>query len=297
VRLDIVYGRDVPDILADKSQLETVLMNLCVNARDAMAEKGGGQITISTKRLDRQSMLDPVLRQSLAEMTTDNIAVISVTDTGTGIAPDVVDKIFEPFFTTKEQGKGTGLGLATVYGIVQQSGGHLSVESEVGVGTSFHLYFPEIDTQRAAQAAEALAKLPSKETKKRPSDLAGQGNILFVEDEDNVRIIAVKTLRKRGYQVVEACDGEEALEILQEGETKFDMLISDVVMPEVDGPTLLKRGKEMLGEARIVFISGYAEEDFGELLAEYPDVSFLPKPFTLSQLAEKVKEEIGEATV
>ena len=297
VKLDIMHGRGVPDILADKSQLETVLMNLCVNARDAMMEKGGGQITISTEFLKRSEIDDPALKQSLSELTSDRLAVISVTDNGSGIPDSILEKIFEPFFTTKEQGKGTGLGLATVYGIVQQSGGHLTVESEVGVGTSFRMYFPEVDPEKARAAAEAAALAPVKQEKRVPSDLAGQGNILFVEDEDNVRTIAAKTLRKRGYNVLEACDGEEALELLDEATEPFDLLISDVVMPGVDGPTLLKRGKEKLGDARIVFISGYAEEDFSDLLAEHPDVSFLPKPFTLTQLAQKVKEEIGESIV
>ena len=297
VKLDIVHGRGVPDILADKSQLETVLMNLCVNARDAMAETSGGTITISTDFMDRTKIDDAAMKQSLLELSSDRLAVISVTDNGSGIPADILEKIFEPFFTTKEQGKGTGLGLATVYGIVQQSGGHLSVESTVGVGTTFRLFFPEVDAEKARLAAEAAAKIPLKDVKRAPADLAGQGNILFVEDEDNVRVIAAKTLRKRGYNVLEACDGEEALELLEEVDTPFDLLISDVVMPVVDGPTLLKRGKEMLGEARIVFISGYAEEDFSDLLAEYPDVSFLPKPFTLTQLAEKVKQEIGEVVV
>ena len=297
VKLDIVYGRGVPDILADKSQLETVLMNLCVNARDAMMEKGGGQITITTDSINRTEIDDPKFAQSLEGLASDKLAVISVSDNGSGIPEDLLEKIFEPFFTTKEQGKGTGLGLATVYGIVQQSGGHLTVNSTVGVGTDFRLYFPEVDPVKARAAAEAAAQAPTAPKKRAPSDLAGQGNILFVEDEDNVRTIAAKTLRKRGYNVLEACDGEEALELLDEAQTPFDLLISDVVMPGVDGPTLLKQGKVKLGEARIVFISGYAEEDFSELLSEHPDVSFLPKPFTLTQLAEKVKQEIGEVTV
>ena len=297
VKLDIVHGRGVPDILADKSQLETVLMNLCVNARDAMMEKGGGEIIISTFSMNRNDIDDPALTQSLAALSSDKLAVINVTDNGSGMPDHVMEKIFEPFFTTKEQGKGTGLGLATVYGIVQQSGGHLTVESTEGVGTSFKLYFPEVDAEKARAAAEAAARLPAAEVKRAPADLAGQGNILFVEDEDNVRTIAAKTLRKRGYNVLEACDGEEALELLEEADAPFDLMISDVVMPGVDGPTLLKQGKEKLGDARIVFISGYAEEDFSELLAEHPDVSFLPKPFTLTQLAEKVKQEIGEAAV
>jgi len=297
VKLDIIFGRGVPDIMADKSQLETVLMNLCVNARDAMMDQGGGMITIETRALNRSDITQMPLAQELAALASDNLAVISVSDTGSGIEPQVLDKIFEPFFTTKEQGKGTGLGLATVYGIVQQSGGHLTVESELGVGTSFHLYFPQVDAETARQAAEAAAQIPKLSETRAPADLAGQGHILFVEDEDDVRLMAARTLRKRGYNVIEAADGEEALEILEEGETQFDLMISDVVMPGMDGPTLLKQGKAYIGEARIIFISGYAKEDFSELLAEYPDVSFLPKPFGLKELAEKVKEQIGESIV
>ena len=199
-------------------------------------------------------------------------------------------KIFEPFFTTKEQGKGTGLGLATVYGIVEQSGGHLRVESTLGKGTCFRVYIP-IGTR------DAISQTPKKPTPEhvKPANLAGQGKILFVEDEDAVRAIAAKTLRKRGYTVIEACDGEEAFEILEEGDDVFDLMISDVMMPGMDGPTLLKKGRSLLGDAQIVFISGYAQEEFSDLLGEEPDVTFLPKPFTLVQLAEKVKSVIGEA--
>ncbi len=297
VKLDIIFGRGVPNIMADESQLETVLMNLCVNARDAMMSQGGGEITIETRALNRAEITDPQLQQDLSGLTSDSLAVITVSDTGSGIAPHILEKIFEPFFTTKEQGKGTGLGLATVYGIVQQSGGHLTVESTVGEGTSFHLYFPQVDAEIARAAAEAAAKLPQMNDARAPADLAGQGYILFVEDEDDVRLMAARTLRNRGYHVTEAGDGEEALDILQAGETVFDLMISDVVMPGMDGPTLLKRGKEALGDARIIFISGYAQEDFSDLLAEYPDVSFLPKPFGLKELAERVKEQIGESIV
>lgn len=297
VKLDIVFGRGVPNIMADESQLETVLMNLCVNARDAMMSQGGGAITIETSALNRNEIKDPHLMQELADLKSDSLAVISVSDTGSGIPAHILEKIFEPFFTTKEQGKGTGLGLATVYGIVQQSGGFLTVESTVDVGTTFYLYFPQVDPQEARMAAEAAAKIPQVSETRAPADLAGQGHILFVEDEDDVRVMAARTLRKRGYNVVEACDGEEALEILEEGETKFDLMISDVVMPGMDGPTLLKSGKHVLGDARIIFISGYAQEDFSDLLAEHPDVSFLPKPFGLVELAEKVKEQIGESIV
>jgi len=288
VKLDVVHGRGLPAIMADRTQLDSVLMNLCVNARDAMVEKGGGG-TITLRSI----------KAGPADYENDGVengdgkqfVIIEVADTGTGMDAATQKKIFEPFFTTKEQGKGTGLGLATVYGIVQQSGGHLRVNSILGKGTTFRVYIPAA----SKEALEAAPKVPVEKAHVKPADLAGQGRILFVEDEHAVRKIAAKTLRKRGYTVVEAADGEEAYEILEEGEEQFDLMISDVVMPGMDGPTLLKKGRALLGDARIVFISGYAEEEFSELLAEEPDVTFIPKPFTLAQLATKVKDVIGDA--
>ena len=290
-QLNVVHGRGLPPVRADKSQIDTVLMNLCVNARDAMEDQGGGKITISSLQLARHDIDDANLALALKTIPGDNFVVIEVSDTGTGMTDEVKSKIFEPFFTTKEIGKGTGLGLATVYGIVQQSGGHLTVDSKLGVGTTFRIYLPAVDPSEATE--EDIPKASA--VTKKPADLTGQGNILFVEDEASVRLIAAKSLRKRGYIVVEAEDGEEAFELLEEAEEPFDLMISDVVMPGMDGPTLLKKGRAMLGDARIVFISGYAEEEFSDLLSEEPDVTFLPKPFTLAQLAEKVKAEIGES--
>jgi two-component system cell cycle sensor histidine kinase/response regulator CckA len=200
-------------------------------------------------------------------------------------------KIFEPFFTTKEPGKGTGLGLATVFGIVRQSGGHVTVTSKRGEGTAFRIFLPAYAPTEEEQAELERAAAPAAE--EAPSDLAGRGRILLVEDEDAVRGIAAKTLAKRGYEVVEAADGEEAFEILQDEPGGFDLMISDVVMPGMDGPTLLRKGRELLGDAKIVFISGYAEEQFSETLSSEREISFLPKPFTLAQLAEKVKSQIG----
>ncbi|WP_298917447.1 ATP-binding protein [uncultured Algimonas sp.] len=290
-QLELSHARDLPPVMMDRSQFDNVVMNLCVNARDAMEAQGGGRITIESERLSRHSVTDLGLQSALMDFPSDDIVLISVSDTGTGMTEAVKAKIFEPFFTTKDQGKGTGLGLATVYGIIQQSGGHLEVDSELGRGTTFNIYLPaapELTQQDIIDKAPAPAE-------RKPADLAGQGNILFVEDEAAVRVIAAKSLRKRGYNVVEAEDGEEALELLEGASEPFDLLLSDVVMPGLDGPGLLKQGREMLGDARIVFISGYAEEKFSDLLAEEPDVTFLPKPFTLAELAEKVKSEIGEA--
>lgn len=289
-KLTMVHERGLPPVMADKSQIDTVLMNLCVNARDAMEAQGGGQIEIRSAMMPREAIVDTALLEALRGIAGDDFVVISVKDTGTGMSDEVKAKIFEPFFTTKELGKGTGLGLATVYGIVQQSGGHLDVQSEIGVGTTFRIFLPAADPSAVSTPVKLAAPV------RRPSDLAGQGNILFVEDEASVRDIAAKSLRKKGYKVVEAEDGEEALEILEDSQTPFDLMISDVVMPGLGGPELLKQGRTMLGDARIVFISGYAEEEFSELLFEEPDVTFLPKPFTLAQLAEKVKMEIGEVS-
>jgi len=293
VRLDIKHGRSLPPIRVDKSQFDTVLMNLAVNARDAMKDKGRGDITIESRVIEKADIDNPGLKASLEPLDSDRVIAISVADTGSGMTDEVKSRIFEPFFTTKGQGEGTGLGLATVYGIVQQSGGYLAVDSELGKGTTFTVYLPEADPDLAEADAAPVAKAAVLKPK-APSDLAGSGSILFVEDEDSVRIIAAKTLRKRGYTVTEACDGEEAFEIIEEADSPFDLMISDVVMPGMDGPTLLKKARSMLKETRIVFISGYAEEEFSELLAEEPDVTFLPKPFTLVQLAEKVKQQIAE---
>ena len=285
VKLDIQHGRELPPIRVDKSQLETVLINLCVNARDAMVDpdtgSGTGEITIRSSKVEAGD-------RPLTAPHEGQAVLIEVADTGSGMDAELLARIFEPFFTTKDENKGTGLGLATVYGIVEQSGGHLEVDSVVGEGTTFRIYLP------AADPDAVIEEPPKVEGPKTPANLSGQGTILFVEDEESVRTIAAKTLRKRGYNVVEAGDGEEAYEWLEAGEP-VDLLISDVVMPGMDGPTLLRKGRGMLGDARIVFISGYAQEEFSDLLAEEPDVTFLPKPFSLAQLAEKVKAEIGEA--
>ena len=290
-QLEINHARDLPHVMVDRSQFDNVIMNLCVNARDAMEAQGGGHIIIGSERLSRASVSDTGLQSALKEFPVDDIVLISVSDSGTGMSDAVKSKIFEPFFTTKDQSKGTGLGLATVYGVIQQSGGHLAVDSRLGEGTTFKIYLPAAPRLTENKAADVKAQ----PTERKPADLAGQGNILFVEDEAAVRIIAAKSLRKRGYQVTEAEDGEEALEILEDATEPFDLLLSDVVMPGLDGPGLLKQGRHLLGDARIVFISGYAAEKFSDLLAEERDVTFLPKPFTLAELAEKVKSEIGEA--
>jgi two-component system cell cycle sensor histidine kinase/response regulator CckA len=288
VRLETDYGRDLPVVLADKSQLETAVMNLAVNARDAMrgvVEPGAGVVTIKTRRLTAEQ----ARLMGWSHPSTDAVALIEVSDTGPGVPPEILDKIFEPFFTTKAVNEGTGMGLATVYGIVEQAGGHINVANLEGAGAAFRIFLPE--------AAEAeLAETPVIEkVAKAPRDLSGAGRILFVEDEAAVRGIAARLLRQRGYEVIEAADGEEALELAEQHAGTIDMMISDVIMPGLDGPSLLKKARPFLGDAPVMFISGYAESDFSDLLQDEVGVSFLPKPLDIKTLAERVKQELHAA--
>jgi len=290
VRLETDYGRDLPIVLADKSQLETAVMNLAVNARDAMrgvVEPGDAVVTITTRRLTAQQARE----MGWAAAPTDEVALIEVSDTGPGVPPELVDKIFEPFFTTKAVNEGTGMGLATVYGIAQQAGGHISVSNIEGphgmsMGAAFRIFLP------AAGEAELAEVQPVEVKVKAPRDLSGAGRILFVEDEDAVRGIAARLLRQRGYEVIEAADGEEALMLAEEHAGQIDMMISDVIMPGLDGPSLLKKARKYLGDAPVMFISGYAESDFSDLLQDEAGVSFLPKPLDIKTLAERVKQEL-----
>ncbi len=299
IKLDIVHGRDLPRIRADKGQLETVVTNLCTNARDAMIEKsGGGRLLIRTSRSDAAA----ARKDGFTHVTDGDYALIEVVDDGGGIPPEILEKIFEPFFTTKAEGKGTGLGLATCYGIVKQLGGFIYPVSKVGRGTTFKIFLPAF-----TGAIEALPEQPSvlenapqpvhetSSPKSGTGDLAGRGSILLVEDEDGVRGIAAQLLQSFGYQVIEASDGEKALEIIKEQAGNIDLLISDVVMPGMDGPALLKEARPWLTNTRVMFISGYAERDLAKALEDDRAISFLPKPFTLRQLAERVKAELAAA--
>jgi two-component system cell cycle sensor histidine kinase/response regulator CckA len=217
--------------------------------------------------------------------------MIEVADTGPGIPPEVLSKIFEPFFTTKELGKGTGLGLSTVYGIVETAGGVIHVESKVGEGAAFRIFLPV----HVPVATAAPAPVEPVRAKPQPRDLSGAGRILFVEDEDEVRIATAKLLRARGYEVIEAVDGEDALALAEANAGKIDLLISDVSMPNLDGPTFLKKARPYLGDAPVLFISGYAEAEFSDLLDGEPGVSFLPKPMNIKTLAERVKQQLQAA--
>jgi two-component system cell cycle sensor histidine kinase/response regulator CckA len=280
VQLEMRQGRDLWFVKADVNQLEQVIINLAVNARDAMPD--GGTVTIGTENVDEAE----ARRRDLAGMPATDYVRIEVSDTGTGIAPDILDKIFEPFFTTKELGKGTGLGLSTVFGIVKQSGGFIYVDSTVGQGTSFSIYLP-----RFVPEPEVEPK-PDQKEEKRAADMTGQGTVLLVEDEDAVRAVNGRALSARGYTVLEAASGVEALEIVDAHEGTIDLVVSDVVMPEMDGPTLLGELRKRRSDLKIIFVSGYAEDAFAKHLPEGETFSFLAKPFSLKQLVETVKGAI-----
>ena len=286
VKLDFVHGRDLWPVKVDVSQFEQVIVNLAVNARDAMPE--GGRLVIKTSNVPAAE----VERLHYKGMPAADYVSIAISDTGTGIPPDIVDKIFEPFFSTKEVGKGTGLGLSTVYGIVKQTGGFVYVDSEPGKGTSFRILLPRHHTEQEVAGPAAVngaGKEAPLESKPR-TDLTGQGTILLVEDEEGLRSLNARGLRSRGYSVIEASNGVEALEALEEKDGAVDLVVSDVVMPEMDGPTLLKTMRERNPDLKIIFVSGYAEDAFEKSLPKNQQFAFLPKPFTLSQLVAAVKE-------
>ena len=285
VKLETEYGRNLPNVHVDKGQMEMVMMNLVVNARDAMRPQGGGKVHIRTAALSQAE----AKARGWAEAPAQGAALIEVADTGPGIAPDVLPQVFEPFFTTKALGEGTGLGLSTVHGIINQAGGNIVIDSKLGEGATFRIFLPVWVTEDKGEAAPA----PQAAAKPVPKDLSGVGRILFVEDEQIVRGIAAHLLRQRGYEVLEACDGEEALEIIEAENGKFDLLISDVIMPGLDGPSMLKRARPMIGNVPVMFISGYAESEFSDLLEEEKNVSFLPKPLDIKTLAERVKEQLA----
>lgn len=286
VKLETEYGRNLPQVRADKGQLETAVMNLAVNARDAVRSGGGSKVMIRSARVteaEAQALGYPGAQ--------GDQAMIEVSDDGPGIPPEVVDKIFDPFFTTKPVGEGTGLGLATVYGIVKQSDGWIAVSSRAGEGAAFRIFLPvHVPVPGAAPIPVVV-----KPARPQARDLSGAGRILFVEDEDAVRGVAAKLLRARGYEVIEAASGEEALELAEEHAGTIDLMISDVVMPGMQGPDLLKQARPYLAGAPVMFISGYAEAEFSNLLEGETNISFLPKPIDIKTLAERVKQELQKA--
>jgi two-component system cell cycle sensor histidine kinase/response regulator CckA len=269
IELKVVHGRDLGPIKVDQGQLEQVIINLVVNARDAMS--GGGTLTIRTANARSAQ----AVRRGHEVMPAGDYVLIEVADTGVGIPGGNLARIFDPFFSTKELGSGTGLGLSTVYGIVKQTGGFVFVDSCPGRGAVFEIYLPSYAGK----------------------DLTGCGTVLLVEDEDPVRKFGARALRNKGYKVIEAESGEAALEVIRNAAEQIDLLITDVVMPRLDGPGLVREVREIRSDIKVIFISGYAEDAFRQRLDSDSDIDFLSKPFSLKQLATKVKDVIGGSSV
>jgi len=283
IELEMVHGRDLHAVRADQVQLEQVIINLAVNARDAMAD--GGTLTIRT----RNETTEREKKYKAEAMPPGEYVLIEVRDTGCGIAQEHRDRIFDPFFSTKEVGAGTGLGLSTVYGIVKQTGGFVFVDTQPGAGTLFSIYLP-----RAAAEAETGAAAEEEAGGRASRDLTGMGTVLLVEDEDAVRAFGARALRNKGYEVVEARSGDAALQVMEKQGDEIDLLVTDVVMPQPDGPTLVRQVRETRPSLKVIFISGYTEDAFRQKLGEDEHIHFLPKPFSLKQLAAKVKEVMSE---
>jgi two-component system cell cycle sensor histidine kinase/response regulator CckA len=296
VKLKVDHGRDLWPVKVDIGQFEQVVVNLAVNARDAMPD--GGELTVRTMNVAAAECQ----KFGYRELTAADYVLVEIEDTGSGIAPDVLKKIFEPFFTTKEVGKGTGLGLSMVYGIIKQTGGFIFCDSEVGKGSVFRIFLPRYvpgakpavedeakpiveGDAKTAEVAVAAARLSD-----AARDLSGSATVLLVEDEDAVRMGGMRALTSRGYTVHEASSGVEALEVYHSLGGQVDIVVSDVVMPEMDGPTLLGELRKIRPDIKFIFVSGYAEDAFAKNLPADAKFGFLPKPFSLKQLATVVKE-------
>jgi two-component system, cell cycle sensor histidine kinase and response regulator CckA len=300
VALTVVHGRDLWPVKVDISQFEQVIVNLAVNARDAMAS--GGRLQIRTSNVTKQESE----RFRAKGMPFADYVLVEVADSGTGIPAKILDKIFEPFFSTKEVGKGTGLGLSTVYGIIKQTGGFIYVDSVEQQGATFRIFLPrhiasaqELAAERGvadAQAQPASSAAAAAESGKAAAsaDLTGEGTILLVEDEEGLRQLNARGLSSRGYTVLEAGNGAEAIEVLESSQGRIDLVVSDVVMPEMDGPTLLRELRTRNPGLKVIFVSGYAEDAFQKHLPpDGPVPAFLAKPFTLKQLVNAVKETMA----
>jgi two-component system cell cycle sensor histidine kinase/response regulator CckA len=284
IEFELIHGRDIWPIKVDYSQFEQVIINLCVNARDAMDRNG--KLTVRTKNFFADKPFKCIFDTALP----GDYVMIEVIDTGTGIDPSMLENIFEPFFSQKSSeirrmsGSGTGLGLSTVYGIVNQTGGFIRVETALGKGSNFQIFIPRYVGNESIQNAGQKQNL---------RDLSGSETILLVEDEDSVRMFSARALREKGYKVLEADCGEDAIRIAHS--EKFDLLITDVVMPKIDGPTLSNTLRKTFKDLKTIFISGYTEDTFRKDLDKNSNIHFLQKPFTLKDLASKVKEVMRNA--
>ena len=269
-------------ILADRGQIEQVILNLVINAADAMPH--GGKLTLSTANT---SMNGSHLDQAFSQPASRACVCLTVSDTGVGMAPEIKARIFDPFFTTKERGKGTGLGLATVYGIVNQAGGHIRVESEPGQGTTFHVSFPQCESA-VENSVQAEASFP---------ETRGSETILVVDDEDSLLELLCEVLRRNGYTVLPAANGREALRLTREHPEPIDLVITDMVMPKMGGRELAEALHALKPSLKILYMTGYAEkaEDVKELLSS--GHSFIEKPFTPDELLHKTRDVLSAETL
>ena len=283
IELKFKHSRELGLVKVDQGQFEQVIINMVVNARDAMTE--GGTVTICTSNVE----LKKPKRKGADTIPAADYVVIDVVDTGHGISTENMDRIFDPFFSTKEVKEGTGLGLSTVYGIVKQTGGFILVDSKSNRGTKFSIYLPRHFPKDEAIPVETKSVVEDK-----PSDLTGSSRILLVEDEDAVRLFSARALRSKGYEVIEASNGTEAFEYMKSMEEKVDLVITDVVMPQMDGPTFINKLTEIQEDTKVIFISGYTEDTFRDRIKDDSNIQFLSKPFSLSDLATRVKEVLQQ---
>lgn len=303
INLNVVHGHNLKLIKVDQGQLEQVIINLAVNARDAIQAKGdGGELSIITSNVKiteegkvGKDLISPAANEKI--QPGDYVLIESV-DSGIGMDKDLIKKIFEPFFSTKPLGSGTGLGLSTVYGIVKQAGGYLYVASKKNVGTTFYVYLKAVDNNEAVND-RVLAV--DKENLLMQKDLTGNATILLVEDEIPVRMLGAHALSNKGYNVIEAESGEKGLEVMNERGDEVDLIITDVIMPGINGPSFIAEVNKKHPNIKVIFVSGYAEESFSETygIKKSGKFNFLQKPFTLKELASKVKSvlEDEEASV
>jgi two-component system cell cycle sensor histidine kinase/response regulator CckA len=284
---EVKLARDLWPVKVDLSQFEQVIVNLAVNARDAMPD--GGKLTVRTANVPAAESAGYAYKA----MPAADYVLIEVIDTGSGIPIEIADKVFEPFFSTKEVGKGTGLGLSTVYGIIKQTDGFIFLDSEPGIGTTFRIFLPRHVPGAEAELEDGMAApalVPPDEPQKAAADLTGRGTILLVEDEEGLRGLNARGLESRGFTVLQASNGIEAIKVLEDRAGEVDLVVSDVVMPEMDGPTLLREMRKRNPALKMIFVSGYAEDAFEKNLPARREYEFLAKPFTLKQLVAVVKQ-------
>jgi nitrogen-specific signal transduction histidine kinase len=279
IELVTILAEDLGRIKADPGQIEQVILNLAVNARDAMSE--GGKLIIKTQNVE----IDEDYVWAHVGVTSGSYAMLSITDTGCGMTPEVKDHLFEPFFTTKEVGKGTGLGLSTVYGIVKQSRGNIWAYSEPGRGTTFKIYLPWVDEPLKERSTRVLGEESPR----------GHETVLTVEDEEEVRKLAVQMLIRQGYAVFEASHGEEAMRVARDhAQEGIDLLLTDVVMPGMSGRELAEKLGSLLPKMKVLYMSGYTDDAIVHHGVLEEGVNYLPKPFTLDSLARKIREVLDQ---